>query len=78
MTQSSLRRQAKEAARHRGHRLRKFQSPEDVKRPRQTVECVLCKRTVTVILYPMPNEAQIMGEAVAVSCTGWFIQDKLT
>jgi hypothetical protein len=32
-------------------------------------ECTECKKTMTVIFKPMPNETEISGKAVALHCS---------
>lgn len=59
-----LLREALAAARQRGHHLGTFVRGQRGYR----AVCAACGCQVTVIPNPLPNECQIMGEAVAVEC----------
>ena len=51
----------------REHIMSDFEQP-DTRSSRWVAECEVCGKTVTVSPNPMPNQTNIMGEAVAVGC----------
>jgi hypothetical protein len=67
----ALKKEAIESAKFRGHTLSRFRT----KRKGSWVisECRRCGRHVTVKTDPLPNEAEIMGEAVAVGCNNLMV-----
>jgi len=70
---SNLLRQAHKACRNRGHVMRPFQrlgptAPMDRHTAKWGSTCLLCGKVVWVTPNPLPNEAEIMGEAVALNC----------
>ena len=61
----SLKREASQAARFRGHKLGPWED-----HPRASIaECRVCSKEVVVTPRPMPNEIDIGGPAVAVGCS---------
>ena len=64
--EARLKREAREGATWRGHKMTPFRlySPGG----KFYSECVRCGRSVSVVLRPLPNEIDIGGEAVAVGC----------
>src|SRR5262245_33173198 len=63
----TLRKAARIAAAERGHDLAPFQTLRSRANMQQT-ECRSCNAHVTVTTRPLPNEVDIGGSAVAVSC----------
>ncbi len=61
-----LKKEAKEAAKFRGHRMKRFRTynKEDV----CAAFCRVCGKQAWVHLTPMPNGIEIHGEAVALGC----------
>jgi len=64
-----LKLEAQDACRFRGHKLGAFKHLGEV-RKYAMAECVKCGAWVQVCDAPMPNEIDIGGPAVAVSCEG--------
>lgn len=62
----SLKREARESATWRGHKLRPFVTYHDGKVA--TATCRDCPVSVTVNTHPAPNEIDIGGDAVAINC----------
>ena len=62
-----LKEQALEACNFRGHVMGKWRDMGDT---RAIAVCKYCGKTVVVNSNPLPNEADITGSAVAVSCEG--------
>jgi len=63
--EARLKREAREGATWRGHKMTPFQPYSPGK---FYSGCVRCGRSVSVTLRPLPNEIDIAGEAVAVGC----------
>ena len=65
-----LKKSAYESATWRGHKMSHWSTWTDGqgRHSRFTSECVLCNRGMQVRLRPLPNEIDISGEAVAVTC----------
>ena len=59
-----LRREARADAEWRCHRLSRFQRSGN----RFYARCGYCEKSVTIVERPLPNECEVMGEAVAVNC----------
>ena len=57
---------AKEAAGTRGHRLERFRHLDSFRRA--ITFCSVCGDYVQVVAKPMPNEIDIGGSAVALTC----------
>lgn len=60
-----LRIEAKEACEYRGHNMNRF---EHYASGRCLSTCKICGKAVSVIARPAPNEIDIGGEAVALTC----------
>jgi len=58
--------QARQAAERRGHSLTEFVKVRNY--PIWEALCVRCGRLAAINLDPVPNEADIYGEALAVNC----------
>lgn len=65
-TLRTLKREALEAARSHGHRMDRF-TPTDWENMVYS-ECHKCGKGVLVTDKPQPNQAEIMGRAVALGC----------
>jgi len=61
----ALKREARHAVQQRGHRLGAW-IPSHA--GRACAECAVCGAWVTVNRYPMPNEIEVGGSAVAIEC----------
>lgn len=61
-----LKREAGKAARFRGHKLCKWEVLQPYRK--YWARCLVCNKTVTVNLSPLPNEIDIAGEALALDC----------
>jgi len=61
-----LKREAKESAVFRGHKMNRFRQIDHFA---YVSQCNICGKSVYVNLAPMPNEIDIHGEAIALSCT---------
>ena len=63
-----LRKEARSSAEWRGHVFpRRWYFPVNYP-ARQTLTCIRCGMSVTVLLNPQPNEIDIGGKAVALNC----------
>jgi len=62
-----LKQEALKSCAHRNHEMRRFQK-HPWRKNISTSECRHCGMTVVVNSKPMPNEIDIMGEAVALHC----------
>jgi len=67
MTMLELKTSALDSAMWRGHLMGKWESHGA---KYSASECLKCGALVTVNTNPAPNEIDICGEAVALSCTG--------
>jgi hypothetical protein len=65
----TLRRDAAKSCKWRGHSMR-WSKPNDTGH-RLCGECRHCGHLVIVLDNPMPNECEIMGEALALNCPRW-------
>ena len=63
-----LRIEATKAAKWRGHKLGKWNTSYENGRSRATAECLVCHADVQCNTKPLPNEIDIGGPAVALSC----------
>lgn len=63
-----LKQEAKESAIFRGHNMTKFRHYLINGREHYESTCKTCERYVVVCLEPTPNEIDIGGTAVALSC----------
>lgn len=61
-----LKKEVKEAAKFRGHKMGKFRTWKYSKIAMSV--CNTCNRCVVVDLKPLPNGIEIGGEAVALNC----------
>jgi len=67
----ALKKEAIESAKFRGHSLSRFRT---IRKGSWVIsECWRCARQVSVKTNPLPNEAEIMGEAVAVGCINLMV-----
>lgn len=66
----SLEYEALQSANFRGHKMGRFINNFKGKKPatRSTSNCVVCNIQVDVTTNPLPNDIEIGGEAVALSC----------
>ena len=55
-----------ESCKFRGHKMQ--MTIESVTRKVAFYQCLICRKTMTVIYKPLPNETEISGEAVALNC----------
>ena len=65
-TIKELKRSANESASWRGHKLNRWETI--VPHRKYWARCLICQKTVTVIVTPLPNEIDISGKAVALGC----------
>ena len=70
-TYANLKRQARAAAKARGHVLAKFPKVPAWAQEiggMSTADCIVCSAWVQVIAKPMPNDIGIGGSAVSMNC----------
>jgi hypothetical protein len=68
LTINDLINEAEVAAEYRGHKLGKWETFMRGNRSYSNNKCEICGKEVQVIDHPLPNEIDIGGEAVALSC----------
>jgi hypothetical protein len=66
LKETKLKTEARQSAVHHGHNLTRFRRTIDGNTHEAT--CRICKAYVIVRLRPKPNEIDVSGPAVAVSC----------
>lgn len=69
MKLSTLKRIAQSATTFRGHRMQWEAPSGHADRMQQLAVCRLCGADVQLLTYPLPNQIDIGGPAVAITCT---------
>ncbi len=61
-----LRKEALESCKFRGHKMERFEYSSN--KHWALAACQICSKHVSICLFPLPNEIEIGGEAVALGC----------
>lgn len=65
-----LRQEAVEACKYRGHDMGRFHQADFFKTTLRYARCRVCGKQVIINSHPAPNEIEIGGRAVALTCEG--------
>ena len=60
--------EARESCKFRGHKMSRFHMLDGINSDKYTAHCKICGKGVWIIEFPLPNDIDIGGQAVALSC----------